>query len=110
MEILQAFDATQCAWSAAKLTGVDAKTIARYVDVRDAGGDPFAPTRRVRLIDPFMASVEQMVDLSSCQVRADVVHERLVAMGFSGDERSTRRAVAELKQAWRDGHGGGDQD
>ncbi len=33
-----------------------------------------------------------------------MVHERLVAMGFTGDERSTRRAVAELKQAWRDGH------
>ncbi len=62
------------------------------------------PSRRPRLIDPFPANVEQMVDLSDCQVRADIVHERLVAMGFAGDERSTRRAVAELKQAWRDGH------
>jgi transposase len=104
MEILEAFDATQCAWSAAKLAGVDAKTVARYVEVRDVGGDPFAPTRRGRLIDPFLANVEQMVDLSAGAVRADVVHERLVAMGFAGDERSTRRAVAELKQAWRDGH------
>jgi len=104
MEILEAFDATQCAWSAAKLAGVDAKTIARYVEVRDAGGDPFEPTRRARLIDPFMANVEQLVDLSQSAVRADVVHERLVAMGFTGDERSTRRAVAELKAAWRDGH------
>jgi len=104
MEILEAYDRTQCAWSAAKLAGVDAKTVARYIEVRDANGDPFAPARRPRLIDPFMANVEQMVDLSQCQVRADVVHERLVAMGFAGDERSTRRAVAELKQAWRDGH------
>ncbi len=104
MEILEAYDRTQCAWSAAKLAGVDAKTVARYVEVRDAGGDPFAPVRRLRLIDPFMANVEQMVDLSQCQVRADIVHERLVAMGFAGDERSTRRAVAELKQSWRDGH------
>jgi hypothetical protein len=104
MEILEAYDRTQCAWSAAKLAGVDAKTVARYVEVRGAGGDPFEPVRRPRLIDPFMANVEQLVDLSECQVRADVVHERLVAMGFAGDERSTRRAVAELKQAWRDGH------
>ncbi len=104
MEILEAYDATECAWSAAKLARVDAKTIARYVQVRDAGGDPFAPVRRVRLIDPFMENVEQMVDLSECQVRADVVHDKLVAMGFAGDERSTRRAVAELKELWRDGH------
>jgi hypothetical protein len=104
MEILEAYDATECAWSAAKLAGVDAKTIARYVQVRDAGGDPFAPVRRARLIDPFLANVEQMVELSECQVRADVVHDKLVAMGFAGDERSTRRAVAELKADWKDGH------
>ncbi len=30
-------------------------------------------------------------------VRADVVHERLIAMGFTGDERTTRRAVALVK-------------
>ena len=29
------------------------------------------------------------------------VHERLVAMGFTGDERTTRRAVAAVKAAWR---------
>jgi hypothetical protein len=68
MEILDSYDRVGCAWSAAKLAGVDARTVARSVEVRDAGGDPFAPAGRVRLIDPFMASVEQMVDLSECQV------------------------------------------
>jgi len=104
MEILEAFDLTRCAWSAAELAGCDAKTVARYVAVRDAGGDPFVVTRRARLIDPFLAKVEELVDMSEGKVRADVVHERLVAMGFTGDERSTRRAVAEAKAAWRDGH------
>ena len=42
MEILEAFDLTRCAHSAAKLAGVDAKTVARYVEVRDAGGNPFS--------------------------------------------------------------------
>jgi transposase len=104
MEILEAFDLTRCAWSAAELAGCDAKTVARYVAVRDAGGDPFVVARRVRLIDPFLTKVEELVDMSEGKVRADVVHERLVAMGFTGDERSTRRAVAEVKAAWRDGH------
>jgi hypothetical protein len=35
MEIFEAFDLTGTAWSAAQLTGCDAKTIARYVAVRD---------------------------------------------------------------------------
>ena len=51
-----------------------------------------------------MELVEQQVELSEGEIRADVVHERLVAMGFDGDERSTRRAVAEVKAAWCDGH------
>lgn len=101
MEILEAFDLTRCAWSAA---GCDAKTVARYVRVRDRGGDPFAVARRARLIDPFLDKVEELVEASQGKVRADVVHERLVAMGFSGDGRSTRRAVAVAKAAWCEGH------
>ena len=37
MEILEAFDATGCAHSAAQLAGVDPKTVRRYVAKRDAG-------------------------------------------------------------------------
>jgi hypothetical protein len=39
--------------------------------------------------------VEELVDRSEGMVRADKVHERLVVMGFGGDERSIRRAIAE---------------
>ena len=38
MEIFEAFDLTGTAWSAAQLTGYDAKTVARYVAIREAGG------------------------------------------------------------------------
>ena len=64
MEIFEAFDLTGTAWSAAQLTGCDAKTVARYVAVRDAGGDPLAKTARPRLIDGFMDKVEELVDRS----------------------------------------------
>lgn len=37
------------------------------------------------------------------KARADVIHERLVGLGFTGVERTTRRAVAEVKGAWRAG-------
>jgi len=42
MEILEAFELTRCAHSAAELAGVDEKTVARYFAIRDAGRDPFA--------------------------------------------------------------------
>ncbi|MEO7421412.1 MAG: IS21 family transposase [Ornithinibacter sp.] len=104
MEILEAFDATGCAHSAAVLAGVDAKTVRRYVAKRDAGEPVDASVQRTKLIDAFLPKVEELVDQSEGVVRADVVHERLLAMGFVGDERTTRRAVAHLRAAYRDGH------
>jgi transposase len=104
MEILEAFDLTRCSHSAAELAGVDEKTVARYVAIRDAGHNPFAPPRRPRAIDSFLGKIEELVETSKGRVRADVVHQRLVAMGFTGTDRSTRRAVAEVKAAWKAGH------
>jgi transposase len=104
MEILQAYDLTRCAHSAAQLAGVDEKTVARYVAIRDRGGDPLARPRRVRSIDPFLPKVEELVERSEGKIRADVVHQRLVVMGFAGTDRTTRRAVAEVKAAWRVGN------
>src|SRR5215207_1049404 len=104
MEILEAFDLTRCAHSAAELAGVDEKAVARYVAIRDAGRDPLGRARRVRSIDPFVDKIEELVEKSQGRVRADVVHQRLVAMGFAGTDRTTRRAVAEAKAAWKVGH------
>jgi len=103
MEILEAFDATGCAHSAADIAGVDPKTVRRYVKARDEGQPVMGPARRSRIIDPYLAKVEEWVDRSQGKVRADVVHERLQALGFGGDERTTRRAVAEAKAMWRAG-------
>jgi transposase len=104
MEIFEAYDLTGCAWSAAQLTGCDAKTVTRYVAAREAGGDPFAATRRPRAVDPFLPKLEELVDRSKGKIRADVAHRKLVAMGYRGSERSMRRTVAELKAAWQAGH------
>lgn len=103
MEILEAFDTTNSAHSAAALAGVDPKTVRRYVAARDAGTPVTGPGRRERMIDPFVGKVEEWVDRSKGKIRADVVHQRLVGLGFTGTERTTRRAVAEAKRAWRAG-------
>ncbi|MGH9068770.1 MAG: Mu transposase domain-containing protein [Acidimicrobiales bacterium] len=105
MDIYDAFDLTHCAWSASMLTGADPKTVARYLAIRDAGGDPSARVRRPQIIDSYREKIEELVDRSHGKVRADVVHEHhIVAMGFVGDERTTRRAVAQAKAAYSAGH------
>ncbi|MEN8654809.1 IS21 family transposase [Streptomyces sp. 21So2-11] len=104
MEILEALDATGCAYSAAQLAGVDPKTVRRYARMRDTGQQVDAPVRRQKLIDPFLPKVEEWVERSQGKVRADKMHERLVLLGFAGDERTTRRAVSVAKAAWQAGN------
>ena len=103
MGILEASDLTRCAHSAAAIVGCDPKTVARYVARRDAGHDPHARVRRPMKIDPYRAKVEELVERSKGRIRADVVHERLEALGFDGHERTTRRAVRVAKAAYRAG-------
>ena len=105
MEILEAYDATGVAHSAAELCDADPKTVRRYAQARDAGRPVNAPVRRPKLIDPFLEKIEEWVERSEGKVRADIVHDRLAAMEFAGDERTTRRAVAAAKARWRAGHG-----
>jgi hypothetical protein len=83
--------------------GCDEKTVTRYVEIRDAGGDPYAEVERGSIIDPWRAKIEEPVERSKGRIRADVVHERIVAMGFDGSDRTTRRAVADAKAAYRAG-------
>lgn len=104
MEILEAFDATKSAHSAAGLAGVDAKTVRRDVAARDAGAPVTGPGRRPRMLDGLLPKIEEWVERSSGKVRANVVHERLAAQGFTGTVRTTRRTVARVKAAWRAGH------
>ncbi|MFD9223423.1 hypothetical protein ACFWDI_26235 [Streptomyces sp. NPDC060064] len=106
--ILAAYDLTRCAFSAAKLAGCDPKTVRKYVARREAGVAR-GPARRAQMIDHFRPKIEELVDHSKGSIRANVVHQRLVAMGFTGTERTTRRAVAEVKAAWMDGHARRDQ-
>jgi transposase len=104
MEILEAFDATGVAHSAAPLCNADPKTVRRYALARDLGRPVSAPVVRPKLLDPFLEKIEEWVERSKGQVRADKVHQRLVPMGFGGNERTTRRAVAAAKARWRAGH------
>jgi hypothetical protein len=101
MEVLEAFDLTNCYRSAAELTGVDHHTVAALVAARAAGTLGAAPPPRPGVADTFADKIDQWVDKSSGKIRADVVHDRLVAMGYSGSPRTTRRVVAHAKAGWK---------
>jgi len=104
MEILEAYDATGVAHSAASLCGADPKTVRRYAQARDAGRLVSESAARPKLIDEFLDKIEEWVERSEGKVRADVAHERLAAMGFGGSERTTRRSVAAAKARYQAGH------
>ena len=100
-EILEAFDLTGSYRAAGELAGCDHHTVAHHVARRDAGLPPgHAGFDRPRKTDGYAALIGQWVEASHGKIRADVAHRKLVAMGYDGSERTTRRAVAAAKTAW----------
>ena len=53
------------------------------------------------LVDPFSEKIDELVDRSRARVRADVVHGVLVAMGYVGSYRTTRRASTGCRTQFR---------
>ena len=98
MEILEAYDLVGTYRGAARLAGCDHHTVRHYVERRAAAADPTTAAPRPSVIDDYRAKIEELVKRSEGDIRADVVHEKLVAMGFDGTDRTTRRAVAEAKR------------
>jgi transposase len=101
MEILAAFDLTDSVRGAAELSGCSHHTVARYVSMREHPEATGAAPTREGLIDGYVAKVEEWVDQSHGKIRADVVHEKLLKLGYTGSERTTRRAVRRVKEAWK---------
>ncbi len=100
MEVLEAFDLTGSFRDAATLAGCSHHTVARYVAAREAGGQLDTAAARPQLIDEFVPKVQEWVKNSRGKIRADKAHEKLLAMGYEGSERTTRRAVHDAKVAF----------
>jgi hypothetical protein len=97
MEILAAYDLTHSYRDAAALVGCAPNTVARYVQAREAGGLRATPVQRNQVVDAFREKIEEWVETSHGRIRADVAQRKLEAMGYTGSERTTRRAIAEAK-------------
>jgi len=94
MEMLEVFDLTGSLRDAAELAGCSHHTVARYVAAREAGGLSDGPVARPQLIDEFLPKVEEWMEHSKGKIRADKAHDKLLALGYLGSQRTTRRAVA----------------
>ena len=103
MEILNAYDLTGSLRDAGELAGCSHHTVKHYVERRAAAGVVGQAAARPMLIEEFLPKVEEWVEHSKGKVRADVAHDKLVALGYTGSERTTRRAVATVKTAYRAG-------
>jgi hypothetical protein len=105
MEVLEAYDLTKSFRAAGELCGVDHHTVARLVAARALGSE-LGEDRlvRSRVAEAFADKIVEWIDRSGGRVRADVVHDKLVAMGYSGSPRTTRRVVAVLKADYERQH------
>jgi len=103
MNMLEAFDLTGSCRDAGELAGVSHHTVARYVQARNAGDLSGRPAARVLLIEEFLPKVEEWIERSNGKLRADKAHEKLLLLGYGGSERTTRRAVAQVKKDYRAG-------
>ena len=99
MEILAAYDLTKSLRGAAGLTGCSHHTVARHVAARDAGQPIANPVNRGRVTDAFMPKLEEWMVASKGKLRSDIAHTKLVALGYTGSDRSTRRAFAQVRAA-----------
>jgi transposase len=106
MEILEAYELTGSLRQAAALAGCDHKTVAYWVRQRElAGGMPIVERKRPAMEQEFQAKIDELVDRSHGKIRADVAHDKLVAIGYQGSSRTTRRWVADSKRRWRQRNG-----
>lgn len=103
MEILNAYDLTGSFRDAGELAGCSHHTVKHYVERRAAAGGLEQAAQRPMLIDEYLPKVEEWVERSFGKVRADVAHDKLLALGYKGSERTTRRAVAKVKANYRAG-------
>src|SRR5258705_363370 len=102
MEILNAYDLTGSYRAAAELCGCSHHTVKKAVEDRDAGLPP--ATRRARMIDDWRDLLETWVSDSKGKIRGDKAHYKLVALGYTGTDRTTRRALAEINAQCRLGN------
>ena len=100
MEILETFDLTQSDRDAAELAGRSPNTVADYVFARVQGWLTSAPAGRDQLVDSCADKLEEWLEASHAKMRADVVHDKLIALGYTAPKKAYRVGRRPLHWPW----------
>ena len=104
MNILEAYDLYQSYNQAARECHCSPNTVRSLVKARKEGTLAARGQRQVTST-VFEASqlmlIISLVEASEGAIRADAIHRRLRAIGYTGSERTTRRAVRKEKSRYR---------
>lgn len=101
MEILATYDLTKSFRATAEICGVSHNTVRSFINARDEGRLNEATVRKSTKTAPFMEQIEAWVKASRGKIRGDVIHERLVALGYTGSVRTTRYTLARVKAHYK---------
>ena len=104
MEIFEAFDATECAHSAARLAGVDPKTVRRYARMRDTGVSVGAPGHRTEADRPVPGQDRGVGGTLARQGPRGQGPRAAAAAGVRRGRADHPPGGREAKARWRAGH------
>ena len=102
VEVIALYEELGSYRAVAELVGCDHKTVKRYVELAGELGQQAPPRRRARLTDGFVELIGERIERTDGRVTARRLYRLLRAAGYTGSERSLRRAVAEQKRAFRE--------
>jgi hypothetical protein len=104
VQILAAYHLTKSLRGAAERSGCSHHTVDWLVQARDAGVHPGPSPTGPGSSTRGCRRSRKWVEKSKGRILADVVRAKLMAMGYQGSDRSTRRAVSEVKEAYLRGN------
>jgi transposase len=104
MDVLAAYREVGSYRGAAEICGTTHKTVKGIVERHNAGGAALQRKDRGRNYDQVRALVTERVRASHGRISAKRLLPAARAAGYAGSARNFRRLVAEVKQAWRQGH------
>lgn len=103
MEIVDAYETLGSYRAAAALCGTTHKTVKRLVEQRQAGTLAQSRAKRPQNTDGIVSLVEEKVRLTQGRISAKRLLPQARAAGYTGSARNFRRAVAQVKVAFK-GH------
>lgn len=101
MDIVNAYEDLGSYRAAAQLCGTTHKTVRRMVERRSAGDEEWLSSPRPKQTDPYLELIRTRVKATDGRISAKRLLPHARAAGYTGSDRTFRRAVAEVKVVWR---------